>query len=78
MKNFLEMPDDQKKNIIKEAVHRSNWEQVKILYKKDLDKEIQKARLDEMNRMLEKLKSGEWKSFATEVTDRIKQLEEGK
>jgi len=44
-----------------------------------LDKEIQKARLDEMNRMLEKLKSGEWKSFATEVTDRIKQLEkEGK
>ncbi len=42
-----------------------------------LDKEIQKARLDEMNRMLEKLKSGEWKSFATEVTDRIKQLEKG-
>jgi len=40
-----------------------------------LDKEIRKARLDEMNRMLEKLKSGEWKSFATEVTDRIKQLE---
>lgn len=43
MKNFLEMPDDQKKKIIKKAVHESNWAQVKVLYKKDLDKEIQKA-----------------------------------
>ncbi len=45
MKNFLEMPDNHKKKIIKEAVHKSNWAQVKVLYKKDLDKEIQKARI---------------------------------
>jgi hypothetical protein len=42
MKNFLEMPDDQKKKIIKEAVHESNWAQVKIVYKKELDKELEK------------------------------------
>lgn len=40
--------------------------------------QIQEARLEEQNYHLDKLKTGKWKSYATEVTDRIKELEESK
>lgn len=87
MKNFLEMPDDQKKKIIKEAVHESNWAQVKIVYKKELDKEIQKARIDEVKKTDEKFSSlhqttegagnVSYGEFGEYLDDRLKQLEKG-
>ena len=40
--------------------------------------QVRQARLEEQNYHLDKLKTGKWKSYATEVTDRIKELEQDK
>lgn len=43
-----------------------------------IDKYTRDSRIDENNRYLEMLKTGKWRSFGIEVTDRIAQLTEQK